>query len=108
MLRAPINATAAGNNILVAPVANNRIRVCGYVLVGGGTVTAQFQSSGGTALTGAMALAAQTVVSVPQCPNEMTSRPGGWFESLPGEGLNLNLGGAVSVQGHFLYLLIPM
>ncbi|MGE4163874.1 MAG: hypothetical protein AB7G23_19270 [Vicinamibacterales bacterium] len=94
---AAIAAAASGNNTLVAAVTGKRIRVLGFVLVGAGAVTAKFQSgAGGTDLTGAMTMAAASVVAVP--PNEP-----GCFETAVGALLNLNLSAAVSVAGLLVY-----
>jgi hypothetical protein len=88
-----IDTAAAGNNTLVAAVAGKKIRVLSFLLVGAGTVAVAFQSgAGGTALTGAMPLAASTVV-------QGAYNPSGLFETAAGVLLNLNLSAAIGVRG---------
>lgn len=95
--RAAIDAATSGNNTIVAAVAGKKIRVLAVTLVGAGSVTARFESDAdGTALTGQMTLAASTVV-------ELGYNPAGWFETVSGELLNLELSGAVSVDGCIVY-----
>lgn len=92
-----IDAASSGDNTLVAAVAGKKIRVLNYVLVSAGAVTARFESgAGGTALTGQMTLAASTEV-------EASSQQWGHFETAAGALLNLELSGAVSVDGHLSY-----
>lgn len=100
---AKIDVAASGDNTIVAAVAASapepakKIRVLGYVLVADGAVTAQWQSgAAGTALSGAMSLAANGGVSAPFSPV-------GQFETVAGALLNLSLGGAVGVRGHLVY-----
>ena len=95
---AVIDNATAGDNSIVAAVDGKKIRVLSYALVAAAAVTVRFESgAGGTALTGQMSFAANGGVS---CPfNE-----GGWFETAAGAALNLELGGAVSVDGHLSYI----
>lgn len=95
---AVIDAATSGDNTLVAAVAGKRIRVLSLYLVAAGAVTARFESAaGGTALTGQSSLAANGVLSLPYNPT-------GWFQTVAGELLNLELGGAVSVDGALSYI----
>lgn len=97
---AAIDAATSGDNTIVAAVSGKKIRVLGFFLVSGGTVTARFESdAGGDALTGQMTLA----VNVEVAPGY---NPAGWFETNAGELLNLELSGAVSVDGALVYVLI--
>lgn len=99
-LYAVIDHAVSGNNTLVAAVAGKKIRVLGFVLVSAGTVTARFESAAdGTALTGQMTLAVNTVVSSGY--NAL-----GWFETVAGQLLNLELSAAVSVDGVLTYVLV--
>ncbi len=107
----PISVASNGDNQAIAGVAGKLIRVLSFVLVSSGAVNATFKSkpsSGSqTNLTGAMPLAANTVVPSP--PAVWT--PGGLqgqFECNPGEDLNLNLSGAVGVYGWLTYQLITV
>ena len=97
---AKIDAATLGDNTLVAAVTGNKIRVLAFLMVGAGTVTARFESgAGGTALTGQMTLAVNTVVPAP-------FNPEGWFETAAGALLNLELSAAVSVDGCLAYVEI--
>lgn len=93
-----INATA-GNNTLVAAVANHKIRVLSYVLVPTGNQTVQFQSSTTSNLTGVMTTLAGTPVVGP-------FQREGHFETVSGELLNLATS-ASTLMGHMTYALIP-
>lgn len=95
---AAIDAATSGDNTLVAAVTGKKIRVLSYILVSAGTVTARFESgAGGTALSGQMTMAVNTGVSA-------AFNEGGWFETAAGSLLNLELSGAVSVDGHLSYI----
>lgn len=99
-LYAVIDAAASGNNTLVAPVAGKKIRVLGFFIVAASAVTARFESDAdGTALTGQMDLTADQAAA----PG---FNPLGWFETAAGELLNLELSGAVSVDGALTYVLV--
>ena len=100
-LHAVIDHASSGDNTIVAAVAGKKIRVISYVIVAAGAVTVRFESgASGTALTGQMSLAANGgVVS--------GYDPGGCFDDCATNTLlNLELGGAVSVDGHLSYQLI--
>jgi hypothetical protein len=100
ILRAVIDNATSGDNTLVAGVTGKRIRVLQFALVAVGAVTVRFESAAsGTALTGQMSFAANGGIAPPFCPV-------GHFETVAGELLNLELGGAVSVDGWLVYQLI--
>jgi hypothetical protein len=101
ILHAVIDHAASGDNTLVAAVAGKKIRVISYTLVAAGAVTVRFESgASGTALTGQMSLAANGGVV-------HGYNPGGCFADCGVNTLlNLELGGAVSVDGHLSYQLI--
>lgn len=98
---AAIAAATGGNNTLVAAVTGKSIRVIGVVLVAsGGANTVRFESDAdGTALTGQMDLAAD---------GQLVSgyNPAGWFETVAGELLNLELANATAVAGYLVYVLV--
>lgn len=95
--RAIIDHAGSGDNELVAAVSGKKIRVHDVVLISSGTVTVRFESgAGGTALTGQMQLTAQTGFA----PG---FSPVGHFETAAGAALNLELSGAVSVDGWLVY-----
>lgn len=93
-----IDAATSGDNTLVAAVTGRKIRVVSLYLVASGAVTARFESdASGTALSGQMQLAANGVLALPY-------NPSGWFQTASGELLNLELSGAVSVDGGLSYV----
>ena len=98
---AVIDDALSPDNTLVAAVSGKKIRVLGFFLVAAGAVTARFESdTGGTALTGQMTLGAgDPFVSTGFCPL-------GWFETLAGELLNLELSATNSVDGALTYTLV--
>jgi hypothetical protein len=94
---AKIDCASSGDNTIVALVGGKKIRVLRIVLVVTSAVTAKFKSSGGTDLTGPMALAANGGMGASFCPL-------GAFETAVGEGLVLNLGSAVQASGNLTYV----
>lgn len=95
---AVIDHATSGDNTIVAAVATKKIRVLSLVLVASGTTTVRFESgAGGTALTGQMALIANTGF-------QLGFNPLGWFETSAGALLNLELSAAVSVDGVLCYV----
>lgn len=93
-----IDHATSGNNTLVAAVAGKKIRVLAVGMIAAGAVLARFESAAdGTALSGQMNLAANGQFTLPY-------NPGGWFETVAGQLLNLELGGAVSVDGCLTYV----
>ncbi len=93
-----IDAASSGDNTLVASVSSKKIRVLSAFLVSAGTVTVRFESgAGGTALTGQMNLIANTGFVLPYSPV-------GWFETAATTLLNLELSGAISVDGSLTYV----
>lgn len=98
---AKIDAASNGDNTIVAGVTGKKIRVLALHLTMTGTlVTIRFESAaGGTALTGQMQPLAGTGITLPY-------NPLGWFETTAGELLNMELGGAQSVDGCLTYVEI--
>ena len=97
---AAIAAGSSGDNTLVAAVTDKKIRVLSMlVLVPSDLVIAFESSAGGTALTGDMELGAKRPLVLP-------FNPEGWFETVAGELLNLELAGATAVAGCFSYVEI--
>lgn len=96
--RAVIDAASSGDNTVVAAVTGKKIRVYSCILVMTGTaITARFESgAGGTALTGQMQPTQGGGFVLPH-------NPAGWFETTAGALLNLELGGAQSVDGVLTY-----
>ena len=99
-LFAVVSAASSGDNTVIAAVAGFKIRVLSVVLVSSGTVTVTWKSAaGGTALSGAMPLTAQTGFSSAYSPI-------GQFETASGALLNCSLSGAVGVYGWMTYVLV--
>jgi hypothetical protein len=97
---AVIDHAASGNNTLVAAVTGKKIRVVFFLMVSAGSVTPRFQSgAGGTALSGQMTMAVNSVISAPY-------NPAGWFETAAAALLNLELSAPVSVDGVVGYVLV--
>ena len=95
-----VSGATSGNNTLLAASSGNKIRVLSYTLVAAGEVAVRFESAaGGTALTGVMTL----IKGVPLVVNLERE---GHFETVAGELLNMELGGAVQVSGHLTYCLV--
>jgi hypothetical protein len=96
---ASISTAASGSTQLVAADATRKINVVAFTVVASAAVTVQFLS-GASALTGAMALAANGGVS--------SSASGGnaLFQTAVNNALNINLGGAVQVSGYLSYYLL--
>ena len=98
---AVIDEASSGDNTVVAAVTGKIIQVWAYTIVASGAVNARFESgAGGTALTGQMNFgAAGEGVSASSSLVPL-------FETAEGELLNLELSGAVSVDGHLTYVLV--
>jgi hypothetical protein len=95
---AVIDAASSGDNTLVSAVASKKIRVLALFLVAAGAVTVRFESgASGTALTGQMNVAANGGFVLP-------FNPVGWFQTAANTLLNLELSGAVSVDGSLTYI----
>jgi len=97
--RAVIDDASSGDNTLVAAVTGKKIRVLALVATMTGTaVTIRFEDGAvGTALTGQMGpTAGQTLV--------FPFNPVGWFETSDSTLLNMELGGAQSVDGVLVYI----
>lgn len=95
---AAVRCNTSGNNTLVAAVADKKIRVLAGLLVAAGTATVRFESgANGTALTGQMALVANTGFQIPYCPV-------GNFETGVNTLLNLELSAAVYLDGWLVYV----
>ncbi len=91
-----IQLSATGT--VVAAVSSKKIRVLSYVLMANGTVNTKWQSHvTPTDLTGLLYLIVNTGISVPFSPL-------GYFESLSGEALDLNLSAGIAVGGHLTYV----
>ena len=97
---APITASASGVTTVVAAVASKKIRILGGFIVCTSAVSVNFQShTTTTTKTGTMPFGANGGVAIPFSPV-------GWFETVAGEALDINLGGAVAVGGQLVYVTV--
>lgn len=95
-----IVVSASGVTNLVAAVSTKKIRVLGFVLTANAAVNVKFQSHvTPTDITGLHYLAQNSIVTVPYNPK-------GWFQTIAGEALDINLSGNVAVGGYFLYVTL--
>lgn len=107
---AVINASASGDNVIVAAVAGKRIRVLGANFLSAGTVNATWKTgtaSAGSnaALSGAYPLVAQAGMVLPLSPVDAGGHALAHMVTAVGEALNLNLSGAVLLAGSLVYEL---
>lgn len=95
---ASVSVSTSGDNTIVTGVTGVKIKVLSVLLVASGTVSVKWVSNV-TDLTGAMPLVANSGFVLP------ASSPGAghYFETAVGQGLKLNLSGAVAVNGHISY-----
>lgn len=96
---AVISASSSGDNTLVAAVPTKKIRVLAYNFIAAGAVNVRFQTAAaGAGLTGIKTIdAASKGLVAPY-------NPVGWFETVAGDLLNLELSGAVLVGGELVYI----
>lgn len=99
-LFATIAASTSGVSTLVALVAAKRIRVLAISLVANAAVNAKFQSSvTPTDITGLYYLAANGGFILP-------FNQAGWFQTVSGEALTINLSAAIAVGGSITYITV--
>jgi hypothetical protein len=97
---AKIQTSTSGASTVVAAVSGKKIRVIGFRLSASAAVNVKFQSHvTPTDLTGLAYYAANGGEVVPK--NEY-----GWFETVAGEALDLNLSAAVAVGGSLAYVTV--
>lgn len=96
---AVISASTSGDNTIVAAVTAKKIRVLAYNFISAGAVNVRFQTAAaGAYLTGLKTIdAASKGICAPY-------NPVGWFETVAGDLLNLELSGAVLVGGELVYI----
>lgn len=95
---ASISVSASGDSQIVALTAAKKVKVLSVALVASGTVSIKWRSNT-TDISGALPLVANSGFILP------ASSPGQghYFETAAGEALNINLSGAVAVNGHISY-----
>jgi hypothetical protein len=95
---AVITASSSGATTIVAAVTSKKIRVIALKLVANAAVNVKWQSHvTPTDKTGLSYLAANGGEVLP-------ANQWGWFETITGEALDINLSGAVAVGGHLTYV----
>ena len=92
-------ASLGANALLAAPSATARIRVTALTMVASGAVSVKFQSNA-TDISATQAFAANGGIV-------LSYNEHGWFETLPGQTLNINLSAAVGVGVNFQYIVLP-
>lgn len=96
---ASVNATADGDNTLVAAIVGRKIRVINYVLYASATGAANFTSgAGGTVL-------ARCLPAVNGGASFAGDENSPAFETAAGAALVLNNGAGVDILGHLTYVL---
>lgn len=93
---AVINASANGDNTIVAAVSGKKIRVLSYAFVSSGTVNVKWQSEA-IDISGLMYFIANTGLSAGYNPK-------GHFQTNTGKALELNLSGPTALGGHINYI----
>lgn len=92
--RTKIDTASSGDNTIATSSGSLKVKLLSIVLVADSAVTVTFKDVGGAVLTGAMALSANTPFILPMV------FPGyHWLETTPGDGLVMNLSGAIQVSG---------
>ncbi len=96
---AVINIAGSGDNTIVAAVAGKKILMLSCVIISGGDVNVRFEdgASSGTFLSGEMPLTANSGF-------QAAFNEGGWFIGSTNTLLNIELSGAVSVDGMLTYV----
>lgn len=93
-----VTASASGATTIVAAVTSKKIRVLAVEIIANGTVNAKWQSHiTPTDLTGLAYLVANAGYVLPFSPC-------GWFETVSGEALDINLSAAIAVGGSVVYI----
>jgi hypothetical protein len=99
-LFATLVASSSGATTLIALVSSKKIRVLALSLVANGAVNAKFQSHvTPTDLTGLYYCSANGGIVLP-------FNPVGWFQTVSGEALDINLSAAVAVGGSITYVTV--
>lgn len=93
-----VNASTLGSNAVIAAVPGGRIRVVSLALIASGAVAVKFLTAA-TDLSATYSLAANGGLVLPF--NEH-----GWFETVEGEALNLNLSGATATGLSIQYIVV--
>lgn len=99
--RAAIAVASSGDNTLVAAVSGKRIRVLAIFVLAAAAVNLYFTSAAaGTVIFGG---STNKINLAANGGFVLSEAPDGWFETVAGEALVLNLSGAVAVSGGLIY-----
>jgi hypothetical protein len=93
-----VAGTLSASGLVVAGAVGLKIRVIGFFLNALAATAVKFQSNS-TDISGTLSLAANGGAVVPPAPL-------GWFETVAGEALNLNISVATTVGVQVLYVLV--
>lgn len=96
-----VNATADGDNTVIAAVAGRQIRVVGYCIsaLAAGTITFQDDTASAVVI-GALKIADAAIVSY------AGSEDAPAFEGGNGKGIEINTSAGLDITGHLTYVLI--
>ena len=95
---AAIDTATSPDTTIISAVSGKKLRIVSLFLVSAGTVTTRFESGAdGAKLTGQMTLTANSGFVLPY-------NPVGWFETVAGQALSLELSAGVSVDGSLTYI----
>jgi hypothetical protein len=100
---AKISAAASGDNTLVAAVTSKKIRVLSLFMMSAGTVSAYIRDDAGTPVN-LIGDATNKLTLEAGSGFVLNHNPVGWIETTSGEGLQLNLSGAIGVAGCLTYI----
>lgn len=96
--RAYVNASASGSTLALAAVTGKSIRVLSVVAVATSDVTIKFLS-GATPISADFPISSRGGFSMPRNVD-------GWFQTVSGDALNVNLSAAIATGVIFTYALV--
>jgi hypothetical protein len=99
-LFANLTASSSGAQQLIAAVSSKKIRVLALALVANAAVNVKFQSHVTPTDISGLYYCAQNGGFV------LPFNPAGWFQTVSGEALDINLSGAVAVGGSIVYVTV--
>jgi len=97
-LFAPVVASAGGGTTVVTNTGSRKLRIMAVNVIASAAVNVKWQTSSGADLTGLAYLATNGGYI-------LGYNPIGWFETVAGDNLVINLSGAFPVGGHVTYIL---
>ena len=97
-LFAPVSASGSGATTVVTGVPGKKLRVMAANVIASNTVNVKWQTQSGADLTGLAYVTQYSGYILGYCPI-------GWFETVAGDDLLINLSSGVPVGGHITYIL---